>query len=130
MIFIQQFSIILGITFIGELLNFLLPLPIPASIYGLLIMLILLSTKTLALDKVKGAGDFLLDIMPLMFIPAAVGILTTWSILKPILVPFVIITILTTIFVMAVTGKMTQYVLKKPFYKKRKETQYDKDSLL
>lgn len=131
MIYIRQFGIILGITFLGELLNFTIPLPIPASIYGLILMLVLLSTKILSLNQVKETGNFLIEIMPLMFIPAAAGILVSWDILKSILIPLIIITIITTVIVMVVTGRITQFVLNTPFTKKKeKETPHDKDSFM
>ena len=116
--FTKQFGVILAITFIGELLKFLIPLPIPASIYGLIIMLIVLKAKIVKLEQVKEAAAFLIEIMPLMFIPAAVGILVSWESLKDILVPVIIITVTTTIIVMAVTGRITQFTIR---MEKRKE---------
>ena len=116
--FAKQFGLILAVTFIGELLRFLIPLPIPASIYGLVIMLIVLKTKIIKLEQVKDAAAFLIEIMPLMFIPAAVGILVSWEALKDIYVPIIIITITTTIIVMAVTGRLTQFTIR---MEKRKE---------
>lgn len=109
--FIKQFSIILVISLIGEILHSFIPLPIPASIYGLLLMLAGLCTKIIPLDSVKETSFFLIDIMPLMFIPAAVGLLDSWGLLRPILIPFLVITIVSTIVVMAMTGKVTQYFI-------------------
>ena len=76
---LYQFGVIMTVTFLGEILHGLIPLPIPASIYGLLLMLAALCTGVVRLEKVKIAGDFLLEIMPPMFIPAAVGLLTAWQ---------------------------------------------------
>ena len=110
--YIRQFGIILTVTFIGEVLKYFIPLPIPASIYGLTIMLFLLKTKIISLDQVKDTGTFLIEIMPLMFIPAAVGLLVSWDMLKDIVIPVIIITISTTVIVMVITGKVTQLVIK------------------
>ena len=74
-----QLCVILLVSFVGEILRQLLPLPIPASIYGLLIMLFLLITKLLKVENVKKAGHFLIDVMPLMFIPPAVGLIDVWG---------------------------------------------------
>lgn len=109
---LYQFGVIMTVTFLGEVLHAILPFPVPASIYGLLLMLFVLCTKIVKLEDVKIAGDFLLEIMPPMFIPAAVGLLTAWAGLKEILVPVVIITIVTTVLVMAVTGRVTQAVIR------------------
>ena len=109
--YIEQFGIILLITFIGEILKYIIPLPIPASIYGLIIMFVCLKHNIVKLDKVKETSNLLIEIMPLMFIPAAVGILNSWGVLKSIWIPLIVITILTTIVVMIVTGRTTQFLI-------------------
>lgn len=109
--YIKQFAIILTITVIGEGLRTLLPLPIPATVYGLILMLSALKLNLVKLDQVKEVGEFLIEIMPLMFIPATVGLMDSWGSLKQIFIPVVIITILSTIVVMVVTGKTTQFIL-------------------
>ena len=80
--YLHQFMVIIGITFVGELLKYMLPLPIPASIYGMVIMFIGLMTGAIKLDAVKDVGKFLIEIMPIMFIPAGVGLMSSWSVLK------------------------------------------------
>ncbi|WP_313184607.1 CidA/LrgA family protein [Lacrimispora sp.] len=110
--YIRQFTIILFISLAGEIIHLLVPLPVPASIYGLLVMLIGLRKKWIPLEAVEEVSIFLIDIMPLMFIPAAVGLLDSWGILRPILVPFLVITLLSTIIVMIITGKVTQLFMK------------------
>ena len=73
--YVKQFSIILGISFLAELLEILIPFPIAASVYGLVIMLVGLITKLIPLEKVETAADFLVDAMSIMFVPATVGIM-------------------------------------------------------
>ena len=73
--YLKQFLIILVISLIGELLNKLLPLPVPASIYGMVILFIGLLSGVIKLSSVKEAGSFLIEIMPVMFIPAGVVIM-------------------------------------------------------
>lgn len=110
--YVKQFSIILLISLIGEVLHLFVPLPVPASIYGLVLMLLGLKTGIVPLESVREAGFFLIDIMPLMFIPAAVGLLDSWGLLRPILIPFIAITAVSTVIVMAVTGRVTQRVIR------------------
>ena len=117
---LYQFGVILAVTFVGELLYALLPLPIPASIYGLIVMLICLGTKVVKLSQVKIAADFLIDIMPPMFIPSAVGLITVWADLKEIVVPVMMIIVITTIFVMICTGKVSQGIID---YRRKKEVE-------
>ena len=77
--YIRQFLWILLFSFAGELLKFVIPLPVPASIYGLLLLLLALVTGILRLESVKETSKFLIEIMPLMFNPAAVGLLDSWE---------------------------------------------------
>ena len=113
--FLKQFSIILLISFLGEILHMLIPLPVPASVYGLVLMLGALITGILKLGQVRETAAFLIEIMPVMFIPAGVGLMESWSSLQPVWLPVILITIVTTILVMAVTGKVTQAMIRKQF---------------
>lgn len=110
--YLMQFGIILAVSFAGELLGILLPLPVPASIYGLVLMLILLSAGLVKLEKVECAADFLIKIMPLMFIPAVVGLIDSYTSILPILLKLIVITIATTVIVMGVCGLATQAILR------------------
>jgi holin-like protein len=109
---IKQLGIILFISFIGEILNTIIPLPIPASIYGLVLMFLCFKLKIIPPNAVKETGEFLIEIMPLMFIPAAVGLLESWNILQPEWLPVASITVVSTIAVMAVSGYVTQLVIR------------------
>lgn len=111
--YVKQFCIIILVSFLGEALYALLPLPIPASVYGLILMLLALQTGILKLPQVKETAVFLVEIMPVMFIPAGVGLINSWSVLKPIWLPVSIITVATTVIVMAVTGRVTQFVIRR-----------------
>lgn len=110
--YIYQFTIIISISFIGELLNRIIPLPIPASIYGMIILFLALLSGILKLSAVKETGKFLIYIMPLMFIPPTVGLLDMWGVMQNFLVALVIISLLSTIVVLAVSGRVTQYLIK------------------
>ena len=111
--YVRQFWIILLISAMGEALHVLIPLPVPASVYGLVIMLIALGTHIIRLEQVKEAAEFLIEIMPVMFIPAGVGLLESWPSLRPVWIPVVFISVATTIIVMAVTGRVAQRIIGK-----------------
>ena len=116
--YLRQFMMILLVSFLGELLKYAIPLPVPASIYGLVILFILLETGVLKLDAVKDTAIFLIEIMPLMFIPAGVGLMESWGDLNSMLVEVIVITIVSTVLVMGVSGKVTELVLKHSARKK------------
>ena len=110
--YVKEIVIIFGITMVGELLNKFIPLPVPAGVYGLFILLGGLCSGIIKLSDVEVTGNLLLDLMPVMFIPAGVGLLTAWGILKPVCVPIILITVITTVVVMIVTGRVTQAVIR------------------
>lgn len=111
--YLKQFLLILMITLIGEIFKYIIPLPIPASIYGMIILFVCLMTGIIRLDAVKETGTFMIEIMPVMFIPAGVGLITSWNILKSMLIPVCIITFLTVITVMIATGRISQRIIRK-----------------
>lgn len=122
--YLRQFLIILAISFIGELLNRLLPLPVPASIYGMAILFVCLCTGIIKLDSVKETGNFLIEVMPVMFIPAGVGLIASWGVLKPMLIPVSIITVVALVTVMAVTGRVSQVIIR---HEEKKKGNKDND---
>ena len=109
---LKQFLIILAISFGGEVLKYFLPLPVPASIYGMVILFIGLLTGLIPLESVRDAGKYLIEIMPVMFIPAGVGLMSSWGTLKPVLLPVSIITVVALITVMGATGRVSQFVIR------------------
>jgi len=110
--YMKQLLTILLISFVGELLNYFLPLPIPASIYGMIILFTLLMTGLLKLEAVRDVGMFLIEIMPIMFIPASVGLMTSWGIIRPLIVQIIVITVATLLLVMIISGRITQLVIR------------------
>ena len=103
----------------------LIPLPVPASVYGLVLMLAALITGVLKLGQVRETATFLIEIMPVMFIPAGVGLMESWSSLQPVWLPVILITIVTTVLVMVVTGKVTQAMIGK----EKKDEEFLTDSV-
>ena len=67
----------------------------------------------IALDAVKGVGKFLIEIMPVMFIPAGVGLLDSVQEAESILVPLTVITVISTVFVMVATGCVAQSIIRR-----------------
>lgn len=111
--YLKQFMIIMLISFVGEILNEYIPLPVPASVYGFLILSLCLMTGVVKLEMVKETGKFLVEIMPVMFIPAAAGLIDSFDILKPILLEVSVILVVTTVVVMVVAGRVTQFIIRR-----------------
>ena len=116
--YVKQVLVILAFTALGELLAALIPFPIPAAIYGIVLMLIALGTGVLKTEAVKEVSSFLTGIMPILFVPPAVRILEYWGIVGPNIAAIAIIAVSTTFLVFAVSGLVTQWVIKKKGGKK------------
>ena len=110
--YLKQFMIITLIALVGEALSFIIPLPIPASIYGIILMLLLLISGRLKVESVKEVSAFLIAIMPVMFIPAAVGLMDSFSLLSGSVAAYLVILVVSTFAVMAVSGRVTQFIIR------------------
>ena len=100
----------------------MLPLPIPASVYGLVLLLLALKTGRVKLDQVKEVGTYLTGIFPLLFVPAAAGVMELWAEMGSMLIPILISIIPVTVLVMVTAGKTTQAMTSRC---KAKETDHE-----
>lgn len=111
--YIKQVLIILGFTGLGEVLAHIIPFPIPAAIYGIVLMLIALGTGILKTGHVKESADFLISIMPVLYVPICVRILEYWGILSQNVAAILTITVVSTFLVFAVSGLVTQALIRR-----------------
>lgn len=110
--YIKQFCVILLVSFLGELLKTVLPFPIPGSVYAMVLLFLALSTGVLKLEQVKEVALFLVEIMPVLFVSAGVGLMNSWDALQRILLPAICIMLLSTVIVMLIAGWVTQGVIR------------------
>ena len=111
--YLTQFLRILAFTLAGELLQRLVPLPIPASVYGLVLLFGALNTGLVKLEQVKDAGGFLISILPILFVSPAVGILDNWEAIRGALIPILALTLLSTVLTFGIAGRATQVMMGK-----------------
>ena len=109
--YLRQFLMILAFSFAGEVLHALIPLQVPASIYGLILLFTALMAGWIKLPQIRETAGFLIEVMPLMFIPAGVGLLKSWGLMKPILLPVCVIVAVSTVLVMGISGLVTQEMI-------------------
>lgn len=111
--YLNQFLIILGFTLMGEALQRIVPLPIPASVYGLVLLFTALCLKLVKLEQVKDAGGFLTSILPILFVSPVVGILENWVLIKDAVLPMFLLAVATTATTFGISGRVTQWLMKK-----------------
>ncbi len=111
--YVIQFLIIAAFSFAGEVLGRLIPLPIPPSIYGIVLLFACLELKWVKVSDVRETSTFLINTMPIMFIPAAVGLMESWGAVKGSLIEYLLVIVLSTFIVMGVSGMVTQRAIRR-----------------
>jgi len=111
--YLTQFLIIMGFTLLGEVLQRIVPLPIPASVYGIALLFTALCLKLLRVEQVKETGAFLSSILPLLFVSPAVGIVEDWGLIRDDLLAILLLLIGTTVLTFGISGRVTQAFIKK-----------------
>ena len=111
--YLSQFLIILGFTFLGEALQRILPLPIPASVWGLALLFGALCLGIIKVEHVQEAGGFLTSILPILFVSPTVGIVEHWTLIRDQFLPIVLLLVASTLLTFGIAGKITGLFLKK-----------------
>ena len=111
--YLTQFFWILLFCALGELLQAVIPFPIPAAIYGLVLLFLALSLKIIKIEQVADAAHYLISIMGVFFVSPVVNVLSYWGIIKPSVGAICVIFVVTTVLVFAVSGLVTQVLLRK-----------------
>ena len=111
--FFRESILLLSIYFVGEIISKGLNLPIPGNIIGMILLFILLSTNVLKVEKVENLANFFLDHLAFFFIPAAVGLMTSFASLKGSIFKIILLCILTTIIVISVTSVTVEFICKR-----------------
>ena len=110
--YLAQLTIILAVSLVSEALGYFIPLPVPASVYGLVIMFLLLWTKVIKLSQVENVADFFLQIMPFFFVAPTVGLITSFDAIRGNVLWLVLMCFISTVVTIAVTGTVAQLVMK------------------
>lgn len=110
---IKQMMIIGTITFLGELLNLLLPLPVPGSVYGMILLFLCLLTGIVKVSQIEETANFLISIMPIMFVGPSVGLMDSYGAIAGSIPVLLFICFVTTITTMTITGLIAQFIIKK-----------------
>lgn len=111
--YLTQLLIIFTFTFLGEALSALLPLPIPASIYGLVLLFLALKLKLVRTEQVEDVGSFFISLLPILFVAPMVDLMDCWETLRSALLPSLAVIVVSTVFVFYISGRVTELVLRK-----------------
>lgn len=103
-----QFGIILLLSLAGDLCHALIPLPIPASIYGMILFLIAFALKFLKVEDIKECGAFLVSLLPLLFVIPTVGLMGCWDLIRDDILKIAVLIIVTTVVTLGISGILTK----------------------
>ena len=107
----KQLAIILLMTFLGELLNHIIPLPVPAAIWGMMLLFIALCSGIIKLDMIETTADFLTSLMILIFVPFGASIMVSYADIKDYIVQIMVIITVSFFVVFFVTGKTSDFII-------------------
>lgn len=124
--FFRESILLLSIYFAGKIISNLLNLPVPGSIIGMILLFVLLTSHIVKVEKVENLANFFLDHLAFFFIPASVGLMTSFVSLKGSIFKIILLCILTTIIVIAVTGITVQFICNRKSVKEDKKNTINK----
>ena len=110
--YLKQVALVLVFSFLGEVCRAVIPLPIPASIYGMVLLFAALSLKIVKSAQVKDAGGFLTSVLPVLFVAPAVNLIDCWDQMRKAIVPLVVIVVVSTVLTFGVSGVVTKWIMK------------------
>ena len=111
--YVKQFVVIAVVTFLGEVLNYILPFPVPASIYGMVLLFLCLQFGILKLAYVEETADLFLSVMPIFLISPTVSLMSSAAAVKESLFGIFLICLVSTFAVMVVTGLVAQWQIRR-----------------
>ena len=109
--YLKQIALIVLFSFLGEVCRAVIPLPVPASIYGMVLMFTALSLKIVKLEQVGEAGHLLTSLLPVLFVAPLVSLMDCWPLLRENLLPLAVITAVTTVTTFAAAGFVTKWMM-------------------
>lgn len=110
---LKGFLIILLCNFAGNIVIMLSNLPVPGSVLGMLILLVLLLSKRVRLETVEPAASLLIAFMLLFILPDGVNLMNSFHKFEDIVVQVLVIAVLSTILTMASSSLVAQFLSSK-----------------
>ncbi len=110
--YIRQLCIIFIFSFLGELCHAVIPLSVPPSVYGMVLLFAALKLKIVPKEAVREAGSFLVALLPLVFVVPAVGLLEHWHMIVGRAVAFGCLIFVSMILTFGVSGLITQIFIR------------------
>ncbi|HDB3082760.1 TPA: antiholin-like murein hydrolase modulator LrgA [Staphylococcus aureus] len=110
--FFHQVIVIALVLFVSKIIESFMPIPMPASVIGLVLLFVLFCTGAVKLGEVEKVGTTLTNNIGLLFVPAGISVVNSLGVISQ--APFLIIglIIVSTILLLICTGYVTQIIMK------------------
>jgi len=109
---VKAIAIILAFLALGEVCSILMGRFIPASVLGMILLFVALCLKIVKADEIRDVATFLTDNMTIFFIPAFVGIMNEWGLIKTCFWGWIIVLVSTTLVVMGTSGLAAKIIIR------------------
>ena len=109
----REAIIIFGIYLLGVLITDITGVPIPGNVIGMVILFLLLYLKVIKVEQISTISNFFLEHLAFFFIPAGVGLISSFSVIKNIWLQLLIVCFVTTAITMICTGLVVQKIANK-----------------
>ncbi len=110
--YLKQFGVILGFSFLGEILHAALPFPLPASIYGLVLLAAALIAGLVRSEQIRETAGFLVALLSLIFVGPCVNLMDYWEVLRPLLFPVLATIVISAVLTFGAAGGITELLLR------------------
>lgn len=110
--FARSALIILLFLYLGKGIQYITHLPIPGSIFGLLLLFLGMNIRLIPLNYVLPAGSVLLNYITLFFVPVGVGLLQYSDLLSMHWLTIVVSSVVSTLAVLLSVGWIYQRLAK------------------
>ena len=109
----REAIIIFGIYLLGVLITDITGVPIPGNVIWMVILFLLLYLKVIKVEQISTISNFFLEHLAFFFIPAGVGLISSFSVIKNIWLQLLIVCFVTTAITMICTGLVVQKIANK-----------------
>ena len=110
--YLNQLTLIILFSFLGEVCRWVIPLPIPTSIYAMVFLFLALLTKMIPEKQLAASGDFLVSLLPLLFVAPAVNLQASWNLIRGVLWRILAVIIVSAVLTFVASGLVTQWILR------------------
>lgn len=106
-----QIGILFGVCLLGQAISVFSPIPFPGSVLSMIILFLLLFFHVIKVDHIQQKADFLLKNMAFFFVPAGIGILSSFDLIRGSLLQLLTVVVVTTILTFGATALTVQGVI-------------------